>query len=189
MQANFRFIRNSENSIDQVKDYIHSRLPRGVEYSKEDIKVTIVWFDYNNRQESFVEKPGFLQSRKIVLERSKGSKVREGFKAYFITLVGMAKEKYSFSEDKEYEINRAMEKLLDDDALHDVLEGKEHISKVFYTCRIITHYVSIYTDHYDGPNIEDKTGVEIASRAGEISSKVIKVAAAVLSLFAAFFKR
>lgn len=174
-----------ESTKEEIITYLHDRLSNNSKFSKENIKVIEIWYDWRHRLETKSKLTRECEwTRKITIERMTSSKVGEGFKAFFSSFVDLQNVTRNYNLDRTdlMHMERAVQELFSDEAI-DKDNITENVNKVYTNCQKIEFWVSLENGRRKrGPIFTNTAGIAIACNAGKIANKVVSIVLAILSI-------
>ncbi|BBI17374.1 hypothetical protein [Neochlamydia sp. S13] len=177
-------IRDKNSEDAEVIEYIYNRLPKNGTFSKTDIKVSRVIYDWAKGAEHPTSKPlnKYCEiTRKITLKRQTASKIGEGFQAFFLTFLNMAQNKYNLDEAHVAYAKTAIEEILSDEHLEDNQNSRE-LKSLYVNCKTIVVYQSLETEeHSFGPLFADGQGIAYTCTAAVVAHRITPLALSVIA--------
>jgi hypothetical protein len=172
-------IRDKKSKDAEVIEYIYNRLPQDGTFSKTDIKVSRVIYDWAKKAEHLTNKPlneDCEITRKITIKRKMISKIGEGFQAFFLTFLNMAQNKYNLDEADIAYAKTAIEEILSDEHLEDNQNSRE-LKSLYVNCKTIVVYQSLETEeHKYGPLFTDGQGIAYTCTAAVVTHRITPLA-------------
>jgi hypothetical protein len=166
-------------STSTIQNFLIERLPENVRFSRQNIKITELWYDWMSyREKDSYRSDSCEWTRKITIERSTMSKLKEDFYAFFSFVVDVESltQHYKANKKDKKNLERAIQKIFDEDKCLD--ENEELINKLYYSCKKVVFYVSLSDEnHFHGPIFSDHKGIAVAQSSGEILKTLINAAA------------
>ena len=129
-------LKNPNSSVEEIQDYLDKRLPDQTKFTRDHIKVSRLWFDWDENKE-VLHKHEFCElTRKITIERTTASKVREYVLAFFRSLfkIEHLTSRYNLSDTQIKDIKTSFEKLFSDSVLPQN-KNSSHIKASYLSCK------------------------------------------------------
>lgn len=160
---------------ENVKDFLYDRLSKNTSFSKKDITVTEIWYDWNRRIEVNQQTANCEKTRKITIKRTIFSKSLEITGAYFSHLSSIGKNRYKLDNHDMANMETAISDLFSE-IHHQDGQNSTELKNLYVSCREITFLISLTNpEHFSGPKLEEHNGIAIASTAGKVSFKALSL--------------